>query len=244
MSRKLSAVILQLTTVNAQCYVDPVETDQKVRAVRCHPAVTSTVPPDTDPVKLIIVKTDTDENPELNYDELWCRRIKCTARAIVHAPPNLQIHEIMIWRANLKIISVLTTVLCMGTVVTDWIGIFHHRSHTTNSAKLRDNSLHRPSSIGKLSMLYGETNTLYERALAAHLPHNQKFGYSMYVLREKTLPGYWSKPAYFLEQLLAELALPEDKRLKWLVYVPVCAAYSAVKWLTLFSTVGSMVTLS
>lgn len=66
-------------------------------------------------------------------------------------------------------------------------------------------------------MLYGETNTLYERALAAHLPHNEKFGYSMYVLREKTLPGYWSKPAFFLEQLLAELALPEDKRLQWLV---------------------------
>ncbi|KEF51113.1 uncharacterized protein A1O9_12836 [Exophiala aquamarina CBS 119918] len=67
-------------------------------------------------------------------------------------------------------------------------------------------------------MLYGETNTLYERALAAHVPHNRNFGYSMYVLREKTLPGYWSKPAYILEQLLAELALPEDRRLKWLVW--------------------------
>lgn len=68
-------------------------------------------------------------------------------------------------------------------------------------------------------MLYGEKNTLYERALAAHLPHNRNFGYSMYVLREKTLPGYWSKPAYILEQLLTELAMPAQKRLKWLVWV-------------------------
>ena len=66
-------------------------------------------------------------------------------------------------------------------------------------------------------MLYGEKNALYERALAAHLPHNKNFGYPMYVLREKTLPGYWSKPAYILDQLLTELALPEKERLKWLV---------------------------
>jgi hypothetical protein len=133
----------------------------------------------------------------------------------------------MIWRANLKIISVLTTVICMGTVVTDWVGIFRNGSYTKNTANPGGDSTYRASSIGKLSMLYGETNTLYERALAAHLPHNKNFGYSMYVLREKTLPGYWSKPAYFLEQLLAELALPEERRLKWLVYVFLEFVYEA-----------------
>jgi len=125
----------------------------------------------------------------------------------------------MIWRAQLKLFSVITTVLCMGTVVTDWFGIFRNGDWVKNVANVNEEDLSRGSSIGKLSMLYGETNTLYERALAAHLPHNKNFGYSMYVLRERTLPGYWSKPAFILEQLLAELALPEERRLKWLVYV-------------------------
>jgi len=107
----------------------------------------------------------------------------------------------------------------MGTVVTDWFGIFRNGDWVKNVANVNEEDLSRGSSIGKLSMLYGETNTLYERALAAHLPHNKNFGYSMYVLRERTLPGYWSKPAFILEQLLAELALPEERRLKWLVYV-------------------------
>jgi hypothetical protein len=41
----------------------------------------------------------------------------------------------------------------------------------------------------------------------------------MHVLREQTLSEFWSKPAYILQVLLAELAKPAPERLKWLVCV-------------------------
>lgn len=66
-------------------------------------------------------------------------------------------------------------------------------------------------------MLYGEPNPLYERVLATHDLHNAYFGYPFLVLREQTLPGYWSKPAYILRLLLSELEKSEPQRLKWLV---------------------------
>ncbi|KIV90642.1 hypothetical protein PV10_07925 [Exophiala mesophila] len=128
----------------------------------------------------------------------------------------------MIGKSNIRLIGIIVTLLCMGTVLTDWLNILRARhlelDLQPNRKVAQKQSDIAQSTIGKLSMLYGEPNPLYERALAAHLPHNQKFGYKMYVLREKTLPGYWSKPAYILNQLLIELALPEEERLEWLVW--------------------------
>lgn len=118
-------------------------------------------------------------------------------------------------KSNVKIIGIVTTIFCMSTVVSDWLYAPRYNPAFDNRPAV-DRNVSR-SSIAKISMLYGETNSLYERALAGHIPHNKNFGYSMYVLREKTLPGYWSKPAYILDQLLAELALPETQRLQWLV---------------------------
>jgi uncharacterized membrane protein len=123
----------------------------------------------------------------------------------------------MIGKTNLKIISLVTSILCLFTVLSDFVGMLRRSNSLSEATPTSSERSNGHASIGKLSMLYGETNALYERALAAHLPHNKNFGYSMYVLREKTLPGYWSKPAYILDQLLAELALPEDQRLQWLV---------------------------
>lgn len=68
-------------------------------------------------------------------------------------------------------------------------------------------------------MLYGPTDSLYERALATHHQHNANFGYSFFVLRKQILPDFWSKPAYILQLLLSELEKPEAERLQWLVWV-------------------------
>lgn len=78
---------------------------------------------------------------------------------------------------------------------------------------------HPAAEIAKMSMLYGPPNPLYERALATHEAHNAKFGYPFFVLREKMLPGFWSKPAYILRILMSELEKSEHDRLKWLVWV-------------------------
>lgn len=78
---------------------------------------------------------------------------------------------------------------------------------------------HPSATIAKVSMLYGPPNPLYERALATHDVHNAKFGYPFFILREKMLPGFWSKPAYILRLLMSELEKPESQRLEWLVWV-------------------------
>ena len=77
---------------------------------------------------------------------------------------------------------------------------------------------HQTTKIGKLSMLYGDANPYYERAIAAHTSHNERFGYEFHVLREKTMPSHWSRPAYILQHLLSELAKPATDRLEWLVW--------------------------
>ncbi|KIW45298.1 uncharacterized protein PV06_03696 [Exophiala oligosperma] len=123
----------------------------------------------------------------------------------------------MFGKSSLKIVSLVTTTICAITIISDFIGMLHRPQALSGATSSIGTKVPR-SSIAKLSMLYGEPNPLYERALAANIPHNKNFGYSMYVLREKTLPGYWSKPAYILDQLLAELALPQEERLKWLVW--------------------------
>lgn len=79
------------------------------------------------------------------------------------------------------------------------------------------------SRIAKVTMLYGSTNELYERALRTHERHNENFGYPMHVLREQILPGwgpmgYWNKPSYLLSLVLSELAKPEEERSEWLMY--------------------------
>lgn len=93
--------------------------------------------------------------------------------------------------------------------------LYQHRTTRQSADQYRINN----SSIAKVSMLYGGPNPLYERALATHDAHNEKFGYPFYVLREQTLPGYWSKPAYLLRLLLTELEKPKSQRLEWLVWV-------------------------
>ncbi len=73
------------------------------------------------------------------------------------------------------------------------------------------------SRVGKVLMQYGNLSSIYTRGLATHDAHNERFGYQMFILRSKTLPSYWSKPAYVLKILLEELEKPEPERLQWLL---------------------------
>lgn len=79
--------------------------------------------------------------------------------------------------------------------------------------------IHAPvATIGKLLMQYGPIDPMYERALATHLPHNAQHNYRMSILRRQTAGGLWSKPAYMLQHMLAELEKPEPDRLQWLFW--------------------------
>ncbi|KAF3403107.1 hypothetical protein DPV78_004287 [Talaromyces pinophilus] len=76
-----------------------------------------------------------------------------------------------------------------------------------------------PRRIAKVSMLYGNPNPLYERALRSHERHAQRWGYPMYVLEEDISEGFWNKPSYVLSLVIQELAKPPAKRCEWLMWV-------------------------
>ena len=73
--------------------------------------------------------------------------------------------------------------------------------------------------IAKCTIVFGNLNSVYERALQTHEAHNVKHGYPMYILRQSILDDVWTKPAYILSLILRELAKPAGERLEWLLWV-------------------------
>ncbi|KPI36601.1 uncharacterized protein AB675_4322 [Cyphellophora attinorum] len=76
----------------------------------------------------------------------------------------------------------------------------------------------RNATIGKATMLYGQQNPVYERALQTHLQHADMHGYPVFILREKLLGRLWTKAAYVLSIILNELQKPTAERLQWLFW--------------------------
>ena len=73
------------------------------------------------------------------------------------------------------------------------------------------------SVVGKVHVFFGDPNPTYERALVLQKAHAERNGHPMFVCREKILSGLWTKPAFILSVILAELAKPENERLQWLL---------------------------
>lgn len=127
----------------------------------------------------------------------------------------------MVTVIQLRTALLVISALLAGSVITDWfsLGGLHTLSgrHAQMAPEPNGSASTRRSSIAKIMMLYGNPTQVYERALRGHQRHNEIHGYPMFVLREQTLSEFWSKPAYILNVLLAELAKPEAERLEWLV---------------------------
>jgi hypothetical protein len=71
--------------------------------------------------------------------------------------------------------------------------------------------------VAKVSMLYGEPNKLYERALKTHEVHAARHGYPLHVLRHEVANFYWNKPYYILSMLVTELSKDPSQRLAWIM---------------------------
>lgn len=78
-------------------------------------------------------------------------------------------------------------------------------------------SLARPN-VAKVSVLYGEENENYERAVASHERHARLHNYPLHVLRGAVADGYWNKELYLLSILIQELGKPTSERVEWLMY--------------------------
>lgn len=66
-------------------------------------------------------------------------------------------------------------------------------------------------------MLYGESNSLYERAIDTHKKHAEQWGHRFQVLREDITSGFWNKPAYMLYSVTQELTKSLYDRAEWLM---------------------------
>ncbi|KAL4936215.1 hypothetical protein BDV06DRAFT_233628 [Aspergillus oleicola] len=109
-------------------------------------------------------------------------------------------------RRILLIIVALSTILTLLCINTE-----HASPHLSAPAKSRR--------VTKVSMLYGDRNALYERALQSHRRHAERWVYGMDVLHNDIAVGYWNKPAYLLALVVAELAKPVRERLEWFMWV-------------------------
>ncbi|KAJ5457197.1 hypothetical protein N7530_012471, partial [Penicillium desertorum] len=98
-----------------------------------------------------------------------------------------------------------------------WITSKSHRTFPiSQSDDAPNNKLQR---VAKVSMLYGETNHMYERALQSHERHGKRWGYPMHILRQDISVGFWNKPSYLLSLVINELTKPAGERKEWLMWV-------------------------
>lgn len=97
------------------------------------------------------------------------------------------------------------------------------------------NAIHVPSRqtrIGKVTVAANSLNsTVIHRALRSHQVQNEIHGYPHFIAtgelvgdlsendNQKRPRGAWSKPAYLMSIIVAELAKPESERLEWILYV-------------------------
>ncbi|PSK46226.1 hypothetical protein B9Z65_5194 [Elsinoe australis] len=88
------------------------------------------------------------------------------------------------------------------------------------STEYKDDEVH--ARIGKVTAVYYEKvskkSKAYEAALLSHRDHDRKFNYPHYVLRRGVVAGLWSKQAYLLSILVAEMEKPASQRLDWLFW--------------------------
>jgi hypothetical protein len=118
-------------------------------------------------------------------------------------------------RVLLRVCVVMTVFFTIKTSL-GWS--FRFRTTPTTTTSQLQTGLHPAAArVIKVSMLYGASNSLYERALDTHKKHSERWGHRFQVLREDLTSGFWNKPAYLLYSVTQELAKPADDRAEWLM---------------------------
>jgi hypothetical protein len=110
-----------------------------------------------------------------------------------------------------SILIVLSVICAFWVTAKSYKAFYIQESDYVSSNKLQR--------VAKVSMLYGETNHMYERALQSHERHGKRWGYPMHILRQDISIGFWNKPSYLLSLVISELAKPAGERIEWLMYV-------------------------
>lgn len=120
-------------------------------------------------------------------------------------------HQMAFKQRPLNIFLIVLSVMCVFWVTYKSYKVFP----IPQSNLVPSNKLQR---VAKVSMLYGETNHMYERALQSHERHGKRWGYPMHILRQDISVGFWNKPSYLLSLVINELTKPAGERMEWLMY--------------------------
>ena len=117
-------------------------------------------------------------------------------------------------RTCIVVITLFTTMVSFG-----WIPRLATTPATlmTTATRLPSGFSSVTARVVKVSMLYGASNSLYERALVTHRKHAERWGHRFQVLREDITSGFWNKPAFILYSVIEELSKPSDDRAEWLM---------------------------
>jgi hypothetical protein len=84
--------------------------------------------------------------------------------------------------------------------------------------------------IGTITMLYGEPDEVYERALQSHKRHCRRKGYPMHVLSQNVFGSFWNKQYYLLSVVMQELAKRPSERVHWFMYNSSIFAVLRSRW--------------
>ena len=88
---------------------------------------------------------------------------------------------------------------------------------TTSTIDIQTDYPLATAKILRVSMLYGLSNSFYERAIDTHRRHARRWNHGFQVLREDLTSGFWNKPTYLLYSVTQELIKPADDRAEWLM---------------------------
>jgi hypothetical protein len=88
--------------------------------------------------------------------------------------------------------------------------VIHGKAFVSSEVETQKDDL-AGAKIAKITMLYGDPNPTYERALQSHENHAKLYHYPLFIIRQKLLGRLWSKPAYIMSIILRELENPNPK---------------------------------
>ncbi|KAL9109431.1 MAG: hypothetical protein Q9227_005939 [Pyrenula ochraceoflavens] len=84
-----------------------------------------------------------------------------------------------------------------------------------NPAANSSSQLSSKARVGMVTMMFGDPDATYERALRTHQYHARRHGTPLFTLRKKILDVMYNKPMYILDLLLQEMKKPDHERMEW-----------------------------
>ncbi|KAF2469813.1 uncharacterized protein BDR25DRAFT_288241 [Lindgomyces ingoldianus] len=72
--------------------------------------------------------------------------------------------------------------------------------------------------VAKATILYGQKNFVYEKALDSHAQHNKLHGYEMHILRHQITKDIWGKWLWLQSLVTNELRKSAEDRVDWIMY--------------------------